>query len=160
MRAVNYRRKKEGRTNYNRRLKLLVSRENRIVIRKSLRAIQIQIIEYTPNGDKILFSAHSRELKKFGLESNVNIPVAYLTGLLCGKRAVKEGISKGIIDLGLQTSHAGGKLFSAVKGLVDAGMNIPAGENAFPIEEKVFGANTSEAVSKSFEKIKSKILSE
>lgn len=161
MKSVIYRRKREGRTDYAKRLKLLVSRKNRVVVRKSLKSIQIQVVEYLPDGDKILVSAHSRDLKKYGIEGNVNIPVAYLTGLLCGIKAKKAGVKSGIVDLGLQRAHTGGKLFAALKGLVDSGFDIPFGEESAPSAEKISGANiATESVKKSFDAAKTKILAE
>ena len=140
MRTVQYKRKKQGRTNYKNRLNLLVSRQNRVVIRKSLTGIQIQIVEYLPDGDKVLLSVHSRELKSFGLPLvSGNIPVAYLTGLLCGKKALKKNISSGIVDLGLQRAHPKGKLFAAVKGLLDSGFTIPCDESVLPSEAVLNG---------------------
>ena len=41
---VPFRRRREGRTNYHLRLKLLLSRQDRVVVRKSARNIQIQLI--------------------------------------------------------------------------------------------------------------------
>ena len=59
-----YKRKKLGKTNYKSRLEHLKSNIPRLIIRKSLKNIWSQIVEYTPTGDKVLISAHSRELNK------------------------------------------------------------------------------------------------
>jgi len=133
-----FKRKREGRTNYRKRLSLLVSRKPRAVIRKTLRSIIVQIVEYDPDGDKVIAAAQSRDLKKFGfptVQSNINS--AYLVGLLCGKLSLEKGIKEVVVDLGLQRSHPGGKLFSAVKGLKDAGMDVPAGDEALPSDERL-----------------------
>ncbi|MGM5483874.1 MAG: 50S ribosomal protein L18 [Nanobdellota archaeon] len=146
MRTVNNRRKKEGRTNYKARLKLLVSRKDRVVIRKTLSSILVQIVRYDSKGDKVLVSAHSRDLKKYGLKySNANIPVAYLVGLLTGKRALEKGYEEGIVDLGLQKAHAGGKIFATVKGLSDAGFKVPLSEKAVPNEKRLQGEHVKES---------------
>ena len=58
---VKPRRRREGKTNYRKRLKLLRSRKVRVVIRKSLKNTQIQLIEYKEDGDNILASANSIE---------------------------------------------------------------------------------------------------
>ena len=63
---VMFRRKKEGRTNYKKRLTILLSNRLRLVVRKSLKNIQANIVDYDPKGDKIILSAHSSELEKFG----------------------------------------------------------------------------------------------
>ena len=142
-------------------MKLLVSRGNRVVIRKSLKSVQIQVVEYLPDGDKILISAHSRDLKKYGIEGSINLPVAYLTGLLCGVKAVKAGVKSGIVDLGLQRAHSGGKLFAALKGLVDSGFDVPFGAESFPSDERLVGGHISnESIKKAFEAAKTKILAE
>ena len=63
---VPFRRRREGRTNYHLRLKLLLSRQDRVVVRKSARNIQIQLIAPTPDGDITYSSAVSSELAKYG----------------------------------------------------------------------------------------------
>lgn len=135
-----YKRKREGKTNYAKRLSLLVSRKPRAVLRKSLQGLVVQIVAYSHNGDTILASAYTRDLKKFGLDKiNSNIPTAYLTGLLCGIKAKKAGVTEAIIDLGLQKSHPKGKLYAAVKGLIDAGLTVPCDDAVLPDEKKISG---------------------
>lgn len=174
---LSFKRKREGRTNYGRRLKLLVSRMPRAVVRKSLKSIQIQIVSYEPDGDKILMGAHSRDLKKFGFNYNQsNVMTAYLTGLLCGKNAVKAGVKEAILDLGLQTPHKGGKIYAAVKGLIDGGLKIPCDDSVFPSEDRISGKHIeayaamkemtgykkagidAKKMSKVFEEVKAKVL--
>ena len=82
-------RKIEGRTNYRKRLRLLLSNKPRLVIRRSLNKIISQIIEYHPKGDRTLVSCSSNELMKYGWKGGLkNTPAAYLSGLLIGKKAV------------------------------------------------------------------------
>ena len=64
---MQFKRRKEGKTDYQNRLKMLKSGRPRLVVRKSLRYITAQVIEFTPKGDKTLVSATSKELKKLGL---------------------------------------------------------------------------------------------
>ena len=64
--------------------------------------------------------------------SGKNTSSAYLTGYLCGKKALKEGIEGAVLDLGLKTSINGSKIYAALKGAVDAGMNIPHNESILP----------------------------
>jgi large subunit ribosomal protein L18 len=80
-----------------------------------------------PIGDFVLASAHSRELvKKYGWKGATgNVPVAYLTGLLCGLKAKKSGVTEAILDLGLVSPTKGSKVFSTMAGVVDAGVVIP-----------------------------------
>ena len=92
-RTMHYKRKRKGLTNYKKRLTLLKSRKPRLVIRKSNKNIILQLIDYKPDGDIILLSTHSRELKKYGWKPQLNnLPSAYLTGLLCGNKLKKKNI--------------------------------------------------------------------
>ncbi|MHA1525984.1 MAG: hypothetical protein ACTSQD_03040 [Promethearchaeota archaeon] len=85
------RRRFEGKTNYNKRFRLLKSKSLRLAIRVSNNHVRIQVIESKKGGDKVLISAFSEELiKKYGWNANTgNIPAAYLTGYLAGVRAKK-----------------------------------------------------------------------
>jgi large subunit ribosomal protein L18 len=159
MKIQEFRRKKEGKTNYKKRLNLLISKKPRLVIRKSLKNIIVQIIEYAPDGDKVIVGANSKELeKKFEWKTGrSNIPAAYLTGYLLGKKANKESIKEAILDLGLNEGAKGGKFYAALKGVLDAGIEIPHSENILPSEERLNGSHISEEISKSFEEIKKKI---
>ena len=139
-RTVQYKRKRESKTNYKKRLALLLSGQSRLVIRKSLNTITAQIVNYDPKGDKVVVSATSRELQKLGWKAHkANIPSAYLTGLLLGKKAKKKNIKKAALDLGLQIPIKGGRLFAALKGAIDAGMEISHNEEALPSEERIAG---------------------
>jgi large subunit ribosomal protein L18 len=75
----------------------------------------------------VLASAHSKELvKTYGWKAATgNIPAAYLTGLLCGLKAKKNGVTEAILDLGLVSPTKGSKVFSTLSGVVDAGVTIP-----------------------------------
>lgn len=137
---VEHRRKREGKTDYRKRITLLKSGKNRIVIRKSLNNITAQIVKYETKGDVILASAHSSELKKYGLRtSGGNIPVAYLVGLLIGKKAINKGIMGAIADIGLNQSTKGSRIYAVVKGAVDAGLKIPVTEDVLPSKDRIDG---------------------
>src|SRR3989304_4874432 len=89
---VPFRRRREGRTDYRRRLRLLRSGQARAVVRKSLNQTQVQIVAYDERGDRILASAVSRELSDFGWSGTTgDIAAAYLTGVLAGRRAGGRG---------------------------------------------------------------------
>ena len=139
-----HRRRRELRTDYKTRLKLLRSRAPRLVVRKYLNNIQCQIIDYKPAGDVVLAAATARELKGFGWTTNTgNIPAAYLTGLLCGLRA-KKTIKSAILDLGLQTSVKGARVYSALKGAIDAGLEIPHSEEILPDVGRISGKHVAD----------------
>ena len=68
---VPFRRRREGKTNYRTRRALVLSRVPRLVVRLSLKNAIVQIIESESIGDKVIVSAHSRELAKtYGWLSN------------------------------------------------------------------------------------------
>lgn len=146
---VPYRRRREGKTDYHRRKKLLISGLPRLVARKTNKHIIAQIVEASIEGDRVLASAHSSELrKKFGwLGSLKNLPAAYLTGLLCGYRALKRNVKKAILDIGLQTPSKGARVFAVMKGCIDAGIEIPHGEEILPSEERIEGQHISDYAS-------------
>ncbi len=146
---VQLRRKRERKTNYKRRIALLVSGKPRLVIRKSLCNINIQIVEYKPEGDNIILSANSKELVKFGYTLNKgNIPSAYLTGLLLGQKAKKKGVKEAILDIGLNTHVKGSRIYASLKGVVDSGLKVPCSEEVFPPGERINGTHISEYAEK------------
>ncbi|MCH8014338.1 MAG: 50S ribosomal protein L18, partial [Candidatus Dadabacteria bacterium] len=106
---VSFRRKRFGKTNYRKRLKILKSRVPRLVVTPSNKNILLQVVSYQPEGDKSLLTVSSQILnKKFGWKfSRCNIPSAYLTGLIAGKELSKKGIKKAILDIGFSSSTKG-----------------------------------------------------
>ncbi len=140
-----HRRKREGKTDYRLRLKLLKSRKPRLVVRRSLNNITCQIVNFDKEGDKVVVSADSKELKKFGWKFHGgNLPSAYLTGLLCAEKAKKHKISEAILDLGLYESTPGNRLYSALKGALDGGLEVPHSEDVLPKPERISGQHISE----------------
>ncbi|MBS3098189.1 50S ribosomal protein L18 [Candidatus Woesearchaeota archaeon] len=137
---VPFKRKRLGRTNYKKRLKILLFGKLRLVVRKSLDNIMAQIIEYNPEGDKVILAAHSRELDKLGWKINKgNIPTAYLVGLLLGQKAKRQKIEELVLDLGLNDSIRGCRIYAVLKGLIDAGIRIPHSEEILPSKERTEG---------------------
>lgn len=182
-----FKRKRQKKTDYRKRLRFLKSREPRVVLRKSNYSIITQLVEYNPKGDKVIFTINSKTLDKLGWNYHKNnIPSAYLTGLLFGKTAIKKGYKKGIIDLGLRMFVKGGFSSSFIKGLVDSGFNVPHSDDIYPSEDRITGKHieqfalnlkkndpkkyerqfsdlikkgvTPENISKDFEKVKKTIL--
>ncbi len=155
---VKLRRRREGKTDYYQRRDMLKSGKIRAVIRKSSKNIQIQFVEALPDGDKTLAAASSLNLKDYGWKiTGGNIPAAYLTGYLAGKKAVAKDIEFAIADLGLQTTAKGGRIFAALKGVIDAGLKIPVNEAVFPEEDIIKGAhikNASDEILEKFAKYK------
>lgn len=140
--TVKFKRRKKGITNYDKRLKILLADKPRLVIRKSLNNIIVQIIEYHPKGDKVVLLAHSSELKKYGWNAATgNISSAYLTGFLLGQRAKKKGVKEAVLDLGLNVPTKGGRLYAALHGVSDAGMVVPHSKEILPSEDRVKGSH-------------------
>src|SRR3989344_7232280 len=145
-----YRRRREGKTNYHKRLAMLKGDKLRLVVRKSLKNISAQIVEYHPDGDKVLVGVSSRQLEKLGWKvEKRNIPAAYLTGFMLGKKALAAKIKGAIADIGLQANIKGAKIYAVIKGAIDAGMEIPCDESVFPSADHLEG----KAVAGSAEKL-------
>lgn len=168
---VQFRRKREGKTNYNRRRKLLGGREPRVIIRKSNTNVYLQIAKYEEKGDKIITNANSRELLKIGWKgARKNLPAAYLTGLLLASKAKKQNIKKAILDVGMHTPTPGGIIYAALKGLVDGGIHVPHSEEVIPKQERIEGKHimlnpkskspNKEKIAEQFNETKNKILKE
>ena len=147
--TVAKRRKREGKTDYKMRIKLLKSKKPRLVIRKTAKNMMLQVIEYVPAGDKVLLSANSRELVKLGWKANTNnLPASYLCGYLLGTKAAAKKIKECILDLGMQSSVKKGSLFVALKGAIDAGLNVSHSENIFPEEKRIKGEHIADYAKK------------
>ena len=146
---VPFRRRKEGKTNYRSRRALVLSRVPRLVVRLTLKHTTVQLIEAEAIGDKVVVSAHSRELaKNYGWLSNCgNIPSAYLTGLLCGYKAKAKGVDKAFLDVGLHIPSKGTRIFAALKGAVDAGVEVPHSEDILPDENRLSGKQIADYAS-------------
>jgi large subunit ribosomal protein L18 len=138
---------------------LLRSKKPRIVVRKSLKAIRVQFIEYSPQGDKVLASAISSELaKEYGWKYSVsNTPAAYLTGFLAGKRAKAKGIEQGVLDIGLYHPTRGSTLFASLKGVIDAGVDCPHDTQMLPKEERINGSHVNKDIKPLIGDIKTKM---
>ncbi len=137
---VKLRRIRERKTNYKKRLKLLKSGLPRMVVRVFNNSVVVQFIEFHEDGDKTIASATSRDLIKLGWKAHPgNTPSAYLVGYLAGLRAKKKGVKKAVLDIGFHAPIHGSSVFAALKGALDAGIEIPHSEDAIPSEERIKG---------------------
>ncbi|MFC1690956.1 50S ribosomal protein L18 [Nanoarchaeota archaeon] len=147
--TVRQRRKRAGKTDYKKRLSILKGSLPRLVVRKSLKNILVQLIDYSASGDKVKACARSTELNKYGWPvSKSNLSSAYLTGLLLAKKAQNSGIKKALLDIGLQRGTVGSRLFAALKGAIDGGLEIPHGEEVLPSEERIKGKHIEDYAKK------------
>jgi len=163
-RRVDKRRRREGKTDYKARLKLLESGLPRIVVRKSNRYVLAQYITSEDARDKILIGASSKELLKSGWPKNAqgslkSLPACYLTGLLLGKKIkekVKKEKVKAILDIGLMRNIKKSRIYSLLKGVVDSGVEINHKKEIFPDEKRIRGEHLKNKIN--FQEIKNKVL--
>jgi large subunit ribosomal protein L18 len=142
---VPFRRRKEGRTDYYKRMSLLVSGTPRMVVRKTNRQVIVQLVVPEVEGDCTLVAAYSTELSKYGYTgSTSSTPAAYLTGMLFAVKALNAGYEEAILDIGLNRAKPGARIFAALKGAVDAGMDVPYGESILPDEGRLKGSHIAE----------------
>jgi large subunit ribosomal protein L18 len=137
--VVRFRRKREGTTNYRKRLKMLASNKPRFVVRKSLKNMQAAIVEYDKKGDVVKVSSHSSNLKEFGWAYNLgNLPAAYLVGFLLGKRAGKK-FEEVVFDTGLGKPVRGTRVYATLAGALDAGLKVFHSKSILPNKERITG---------------------
>ena len=137
---VKFRRRREGKTNYYRRRSLLQSRRPRLVVRKTNMNTLVQIINANVVGDMTVASATASELSNHGWSAGTgNLPAAYLTGFLAGLRAKNRGIKGAILDVGLNPPIKGSRVYAALKGAVDAGLEVPHSPEILPTDDRISG---------------------
>ena len=163
-RKVQKRRRREGKTDYKARLKLLESELPRIVVRKSNRYVLVQYVKSKDAQDRILLGVSSKELLKYGWPKEASgslksIPACYLTGLILGKEIktkIKEEKVKTILDLGLGRNIKKSRVYAVLKGIVDSGIEIPHNKEVFPDEKRIQGMHLKHKIN--VEEIKKKLL--
>jgi len=95
---VKYRRRREGKTDYRARKRLICQDKNkynspkyRLVVRFTNTQVICQIVYSLIDGDRVMCSAYSTELKKYGISVGLkNYAAAYATGLLLARRLLKN----------------------------------------------------------------------
>lgn len=175
---VKFKRRREGRTDYQARKRLIFQDKNkyntpkyRLIVRLSNRDITCQIAYARIEGDRIVCAAYSHELPRFGVKCGLtNYAAAYCTGLLVARRILQKlgldslysgctdvtgeeylvepvedgpGAFRCYLDVGLTRTTTGARVFGAMKGAVDGGLNIPHSVKRFPgynAEEKTLDA--------------------
>lgn len=155
---VAFRRRREYRTDYYARKRLLRSGESRAVVRRSSKNVTVQFVDFDMNGDIVRAAATTEELRKLGWEHSCSsIPAAYLAGFLAGKRAKKDGIEYAVLDIGMQNPKYGGVLFAALKGMLDAGVEVPHSEDILPAEDRIKGKHIDDGIEAAFDSVKKKM---
>merc|ERR1712165_278743 len=147
------------------------TKKYRMVVRFTNKRVITSVNYSTIKGDVTVAAADSSELKRFGVTCGLtNYAAAYATGLLLARRLLKDkslddkfaGVSaadgkyyniadgdnerrpfKAYLDVGLVRTTTGNRVFGAMKGACDGGLNIPHNEKRFPghriekVEEQV-----------------------
>ncbi|KAK9141152.1 hypothetical protein Scep_010833 [Stephania cephalantha] len=130
----------------------------RFVVRITNKDIIAQIVSASIAGDLVLAAAYAHELPHFGLEVGLtNYAAAYCTGLLLARRVLKtleldeeyegnveasgEDFSvevnedrrpfRALLDVGLVRTTTGNRVFGALKGALDGGLDIPHSDKRF-----------------------------
>jgi len=139
-----YKRRVLQKTNYKKRLALLKSRKNRVVVRMTNLYSYVQYVVHNSNGDQSMLSISSKLLTKFGWDKSFkSIPAAYLTGYLFGKKVLadKKLVNDVIFDTGLHRSFKGGRIYALLNGVYDAGIKFNVDKKMFPSEDRVKGVH-------------------
>jgi len=131
----------------------------RFVVRFTNSDVITQIIYARIDGDIVLTAAYAHELTRYGMGvGHTNYAAGYATGLLLarrtlqklkldGKYAGKTEVNgedynveeladgpkpfKALLDVGLKRTTTGSKVFAALKGAADGGLNIPHSDRRF-----------------------------
>jgi len=164
---VKFRRRREGKTDFFARKRLVVQDKNkyntpkyRMIVRSSNTDICCQIAYARLEGDIVICAAYSHELPRYGVKVGLtNYAASYCTGLLLARRILQKfnldtvyegndeingemynvednddgpGAFRACLDIGLARTSTGAKVFAALKGAVDGGLDIPHSEKRFP----------------------------
>ncbi|MBS3773252.1 MAG: 50S ribosomal protein L18 [Candidatus Thermoplasmatota archaeon] len=140
-------RRREGKTDYRQRLRLLKSGKPRIVVRQSNKHVRVQFVMYDETGDVVATAASGTHLADYGWEGSMsNMPACYLAGLLAGKRALANDVSEGVLDIGHHPAIPGSNVFGVLRGVLDAGVDVPHGDEVLPDEKRIYGEHISDSM--------------
>ena len=144
-----FRRRRQGVTDYRARKRAITSRKPLLVVRVSNKNVSAQFVKPTVKGDLVLSSSHSKELAKLGWHGSAkSTPACYLLGRLAGKKAVAAGVKEAVVYNGLVPFIRGSRVAALLKGVVDSGMAVPVGEEAYPDEDRLSGKTIAEYAAK------------
>lgn len=164
---VKFKRRREGRTDYYARKRLVVQDKNkyntpkyRMIVRFTNKDVICQVAYARIEGDKVICAAYAHELPRYGVKVGLtNYAAAYCTGLLLARRLLqkfkldeiyegnseidgdeylvesvdgKPGAFRCYLDVGLARTSTGARVFGAMKGAVDGGLEIPHSTRRFP----------------------------
>ncbi len=143
------RRRREGVTDYRSRKRAITSQATLLVVRISNKNVSSQFVKPKVNGDVVLASAHSRQLRKLGWKGSLNsTPACYLLGFLAGRKALEKGVKEAVLYNGVVPFIRGSRIAAFVKGVIDSGLVVPVGEKALPPEERISGKTIADYATK------------
>jgi len=160
---IKKRRRLRNKTDYKARTSFLKSEKSRVVFRKTNKYIIGQYIKSKEAQDSVITGVFSKDLMEYGWPEQLkgslkSIPAAYLTGYLLGKNILeKQDKAEAILDIGLIRSLKKSRIYSFLKGVVDAGVKISGKQELFPDEKRIKGNHLKSTISEIFDKIKSSI---
>jgi len=146
---VPFRRRREGKTNFRRRKRLLRSDKPRMIVRRSNKHVRVSIVGAKVIGDETLVDATSQHLKEYGWKGATgNLPSAYLTGYLAGKYALAVGVKEAILDIGINSIRKATRVSAMLAGAIAAGIDIPHNPSVFPEEDRYTGKHIADFAAK------------
>ena len=158
---LRYKRRRNGETDYRRRMRMLRGGSARAVVRVTNTQTICQLVDYEISGDNITVSIDGKMLvNKFAWPldaSRKSVPASYLSGYAMGKAAITAGHDEAILDIGLASSTPGNRVFAALKGMVDAGLDIPHSDDVLPEDGRISGAHIGDSIAAAVEATKKAI---
>ena len=149
---LRFKRRRNAETDYHRRSRMLRSGTPRAVVRDSNTQVTCQLVSYEKDGDRILASTTGKTLvdsHKWPADaSRKSVPACYLAGYAMAKSAISNGHSEAILDIGLAASSSGNRAYAALKGMIEAGLEIPHSEDVLPSGDRINGEHIGESMSK------------
>ena len=150
-----FRRRREGKTNFAKRLAMIKSGKTRMVVRRTNKDIIVQFVDFSPKGDRTLLTVKGSHLAKaHKWPSKRNVWSAYLLGLMAGRMAQGKGLKEFVFDMGMYVPSKGSVVFAALKGAADSGLSTRFEEDKVPNDKL---SNPPEAYKKMFEEVKGRI---
>ena len=130
-------------TNYRKRQALLISKLDFVTIKISNQNVIAQVLKPEIQGDIVRVSAHSRELRRYGWKGSLNsLPACFLVGLVLGRKALEKGVDKAVLYIGNKPFTS--RIAACMKGIVQAGINIPISSESYPTEHRLNGQHIAE----------------
>ena len=149
---LRFKRRRNAETDYHRRSKMLRGGSPRAVVRVSNTQVTCQLVGYETEGDRVLASITGKSLvasyKWPSDASRKSVPACYLAGFAMATSAISNGHTQAILDIGLAASSSGNRAYAALKGMIDAGMDIPHSEDVLPSEERINGEHIGDGIAK------------